>query len=180
MFASYRDQVESDCEQIYLSAATEDIGFLVVGDPLCATTHTDLILRFSLCNFFDWVGLHKGHEPAHSTTKSLTRFWIVSSSNTSLTIDFFPFSWQSEGDRNSCRGRAQHFCDGSSRELWTAIVPIWIHCIDPTLRRWRDIYIVMRSDHYKGNLTNCPNLATFFDLSCRVMATHLILRQDKV
>jgi diphthine methyl ester synthase len=46
------EQVESDCEQIYLSAATEDIGFLVVGDPLCATTHTDLILRFSFAQFF--------------------------------------------------------------------------------------------------------------------------------
>ena len=28
-----------------MNAGTEDIGFLVVGDPLCATTHTDLILR---------------------------------------------------------------------------------------------------------------------------------------
>lgn len=38
-------QVESEAEQIYMSAGTEDIGFLVVGDPLCATTHTDLMLR---------------------------------------------------------------------------------------------------------------------------------------
>ena len=40
-----RTMVESEAEQIYMSAGTEDIGFLVVGDPLCATTHTDLILR---------------------------------------------------------------------------------------------------------------------------------------
>jgi diphthine synthase len=40
-----RAMVESDAEQIYLSAENENIGFLVVGDPLCATTHTDLILR---------------------------------------------------------------------------------------------------------------------------------------
>lgn len=38
-------EVESDCEQIYMSAIEDNIGFLVVGDPLCATTHTDLILR---------------------------------------------------------------------------------------------------------------------------------------
>lgn len=40
-----RNMVESEAEQIYLSAGEEDIGFLVVGDPLCATTHTDLMLR---------------------------------------------------------------------------------------------------------------------------------------
>jgi diphthine synthase len=40
-----RNMVESEAERIYLSAGTEDVGFLVVGDPLCATTHTDLILR---------------------------------------------------------------------------------------------------------------------------------------
>ena len=33
-----------------MSAAEDDIGFLVVGDPLCATTHTDLILRCSNLN----------------------------------------------------------------------------------------------------------------------------------
>ncbi len=37
--------VESEAESIYLRAKTEDIGFLVVGDPLCATTHVDLMLR---------------------------------------------------------------------------------------------------------------------------------------
>jgi diphthine synthase len=40
-----RNMVESEAEQIYQDAITENIGFLVVGDPLCATTHTDLILR---------------------------------------------------------------------------------------------------------------------------------------
>jgi diphthine methyl ester synthase len=40
-----RNMVESEAEQIYLSAMSDDIGFLVVGDALCATTHTDLILR---------------------------------------------------------------------------------------------------------------------------------------
>ena len=40
-----RNMVESEAEQIYLDAREVDIGFLVVGDPLCATTHTDLILR---------------------------------------------------------------------------------------------------------------------------------------
>lgn len=40
-----RNMVESEAEQIYCKAKTENVGFLVVGDPLCATTHTDLILR---------------------------------------------------------------------------------------------------------------------------------------
>jgi diphthine synthase len=42
---SDRNMVESEAESIIGSAAKENVGFLVVGDPLCATTHTDLILR---------------------------------------------------------------------------------------------------------------------------------------
>jgi diphthine methyl ester synthase len=40
-----RTMCESEAEQIYEDAKTKNIGFLVVGDPLCATTHTDLIIR---------------------------------------------------------------------------------------------------------------------------------------
>ena len=40
-----RTMCESDAEQIYEDAKTKNIGFLVVGDPLCATTHTDLMIR---------------------------------------------------------------------------------------------------------------------------------------
>eukprot|EP00606_Chrysophyceae_sp_TOSAG23-5_P001121 GSChrysophyteH2.ASY1.ANO1.1223.1 assembled CDS len=40
-----RTMVETEADKIYLSAKDENIGFLVVGDPLCATTHTDLIIR---------------------------------------------------------------------------------------------------------------------------------------
>eukprot|EP00605_Chrysophyceae_sp_TOSAG23-4_P000591 GSChrysophyteH1.ASY1.ANO1.668.1 assembled CDS len=40
-----RTMVESEADSIYMSAKEENIGFLVVGDPLCATTHTDLIIR---------------------------------------------------------------------------------------------------------------------------------------
>lgn len=43
--AADRYMVESEAEQMYQDAVTQDIAFLVVGDPLCATTHTDLILR---------------------------------------------------------------------------------------------------------------------------------------
>jgi diphthine synthase len=43
-----RNMVESEAESIYLRAKTEDIGFLVVGDALCATTHVDLMLRAKL------------------------------------------------------------------------------------------------------------------------------------
>ena len=40
-----RDTVESECDQIVGSCATKDVALLVVGDSLCATTHTDVALR---------------------------------------------------------------------------------------------------------------------------------------
>ena len=42
-----REMVESETamDNILSEAKVSDVGFLVVGDPLCATTHTDLILR---------------------------------------------------------------------------------------------------------------------------------------
>lgn len=40
-----RNLVESEAETIYDKAVHSNVAFLVIGDPLCATTHTDLILR---------------------------------------------------------------------------------------------------------------------------------------
>ncbi|ELU18276.1 hypothetical protein CAPTEDRAFT_166705 [Capitella teleta] len=40
-----RDLVEQESEEIMEGALSEDIAFLVVGDPFGATTHTDLLLR---------------------------------------------------------------------------------------------------------------------------------------
>eukprot|EP01036_Dinobryon_divergens_P042149 gene42149-55972_t len=40
-----RNLVESEAERIIDNAITDNVSFLVVGDPLCATTHTDIILR---------------------------------------------------------------------------------------------------------------------------------------
>lgn len=40
-----RELVESGCEEMLERARSEDVSFLVVGDPLCATTHSDLWLR---------------------------------------------------------------------------------------------------------------------------------------
>ena len=40
-----RDTVESECDQIIGRCATKDVALLVVGDSLCATTHTDIALR---------------------------------------------------------------------------------------------------------------------------------------
>ncbi|TQS31615.1 hypothetical protein Golomagni_08103, partial [Golovinomyces magnicellulatus] len=42
---AHRETVELEAESILEGAATSNIAFLVVGDPLSATTHTDLILR---------------------------------------------------------------------------------------------------------------------------------------
>ncbi|GAB9471800.1 Diphthine synthase [Globisporangium polare] len=40
-----RDCVETGADQILEDAKDDDVAFLVVGDPLCATTHSDLIIR---------------------------------------------------------------------------------------------------------------------------------------
>mmetsp|Transcript_17169 Transcript_17169/g.25421 ORF Transcript_17169/g.25421 Transcript_17169/m.25421 type:complete len:275 (+) Transcript_17169:40-864(+) len=40
-----RETVESNAETIFEKAEVDDVAFLVVGDPLCATTHTDLMIR---------------------------------------------------------------------------------------------------------------------------------------
>ncbi|EPZ32337.1 Diphthine synthase [Rozella allomycis CSF55] len=40
-----RECVESFSDEIILSAKTENVAFLVVGDPFGATTHTDFVLR---------------------------------------------------------------------------------------------------------------------------------------
>lgn len=40
-----RECVESDSDSILLAAKTSTVAFLVVGDPFCATTHTDIFLR---------------------------------------------------------------------------------------------------------------------------------------
>lgn len=42
---AHRETVELEAESILENAATSNVAFLVVGDPLSATTHTDLILR---------------------------------------------------------------------------------------------------------------------------------------
>jgi diphthine synthase len=40
-----RHKVESEAEQIIDPAKDENVALLVVGDPVCATTHTDIIIR---------------------------------------------------------------------------------------------------------------------------------------
>ena len=40
-----RNTVESEAEQIYEPSLHSDIALLVVGDPVCATTHTDMMIR---------------------------------------------------------------------------------------------------------------------------------------
>lgn len=40
-----RNMVESEAEQIYEPAKEGNVAMLVVGDPVCATTHTDMMIR---------------------------------------------------------------------------------------------------------------------------------------
>ena len=42
-----REMVELESDEMVRNADTVDVAFLVVGDPLGATTHTDLLLRCS-------------------------------------------------------------------------------------------------------------------------------------
>ena len=45
VFECDREFVESGCDPMIEKAKTEQVSFLVVGDPFCATTHSDLYLR---------------------------------------------------------------------------------------------------------------------------------------
>ena len=40
-----RFMAESSAEEIFTSAVDSDVALLVIGDPLCATTHTDMMIR---------------------------------------------------------------------------------------------------------------------------------------
>ena len=40
-----RDFVEGKADEIYLPAKNGNVAMLVVGDPVCATTHTDIMIR---------------------------------------------------------------------------------------------------------------------------------------
>ena len=40
-----RDFVECQAEDIYLPAKEDNVSLLIVGDPVCATTHTDIMIR---------------------------------------------------------------------------------------------------------------------------------------
>jgi diphthine synthase len=40
-----REMVESDADCLFVNAKSENVSFLVVGDPFGATTHTDIVLR---------------------------------------------------------------------------------------------------------------------------------------
>lgn len=45
MILADREQVEQASDDLFAGAETGDVALLVVGDPLGATTHTDLKLR---------------------------------------------------------------------------------------------------------------------------------------
>lgn len=45
IFIADRNMVESEAEQIYEPARDGNVALLVVGDPVCATTHTDIMIR---------------------------------------------------------------------------------------------------------------------------------------
>lgn len=40
-----REMVESEADRLFENSKSENVSFLVVGDPFGATTHTDIVLR---------------------------------------------------------------------------------------------------------------------------------------
>lgn len=86
---AYRDTVESKAEDILHAALTETVCFLVVGDPFCATTHSDLFLRAKELNIKVQV-IHNASimNAIGSTGLQLYRF------GQTISIPFFTETWQ--------------------------------------------------------------------------------------
>ena len=77
-----RTMVEQESDYILKDADKEDVCFLVVGDPLSATTHTDLILRFFLGSiiYFNFILFH---------SIFYFSFWLFIILNLFSAADFF-------------------------------------------------------------------------------------------
>ena len=81
--------VESRCEEMLQLAITEEVAFLVVGDPFCATTHSDLFLRAAELN----ITVHSIHNASIFTAVALTGMQLYKFGETA-SIPFFTENWR--------------------------------------------------------------------------------------
>lgn len=81
--------VESQCEQMLEEAKTNEVCFLVVGDPFCATTHADLFLRAQELN----VKVEVIHNASIFTAVGLTGLQLYKFGET-VSIPFFTENWR--------------------------------------------------------------------------------------
>lgn len=81
--------VESGCEGMLTEAINDEIAFLVVGDPFCATTHADLFLRANELG----VQVETIHNASIFTAVGLTGLQLYKFGET-VSIPFFTENWR--------------------------------------------------------------------------------------
>lgn len=84
-----RDIVENRARSIYLPAINTNVSFLVVGDPFCATTHADIILRARESN----VRVEIIHNTSIMGAISCTGLQLYNFGKT-ISIPLFENNWQ--------------------------------------------------------------------------------------
>lgn len=122
-----RELVESGCEEMIERAKDQQVAFLVVGDPLCATTHTDLSLRAqqagvevrvvhnaSVMNAIAACGLQLYHFGETISIPYWTKTWrpdsfydkIAANRKMNLhTLCLLDIKVKEQSEENLCRGR---------------------------------------------------------------------------
>lgn len=81
--------VESQCEEMLQFAITQEVAFLVVGDPFCATTHSDLFLRAAELE----IQVQSIHNASIFTAIALTGMQLYKFGET-VSIPFFTENWR--------------------------------------------------------------------------------------
>ena len=86
-----REMVESESamDAILDEAKSADVGFLVVGDPLCATTHTDLILR-AIDKGVDYKVIHNASAMSAAASCGLQQYQM----GYTVSIPWFEGDWK--------------------------------------------------------------------------------------
>ncbi|GJP31169.1 hypothetical protein CLOM_g9637 [Closterium sp. NIES-68] len=97
-----RDMVESRIGEVLQLAATEEVAFLVVGDPFGATTHTDLILRARQ----QGVAVSVVHNASVLNAVGATGLQLYRFGET-VSIPFFTDTWQPDSFYDRILGNAQ-------------------------------------------------------------------------
>uniref|UniRef100_A0A1I8B2G4 diphthine methyl ester synthase n=1 Tax=Meloidogyne hapla TaxID=6305 RepID=A0A1I8B2G4_MELHA len=84
-----REFVEQKIEQVLEEAKNEDIALLVVGDPFCATTHSDLMIRAKEMN----VSVKVTHNASILTAIGCTGLQLYNFGST-VSIPFWTDNWE--------------------------------------------------------------------------------------